>query len=107
MRNLINPDLSGVVIILFPNQELVKERGSKAMIDDLRTTLAPYSSDRLQIELTGPPIWTSEMLSATVDDQIKFTIYGFSLGALIAFLSLRSFWGAIIVSATRSSPWSG
>ncbi|MEO6013582.1 MAG: MMPL family transporter [Devosia sp.] len=100
MRNLINPDLSGVVIILFPNQELVKERGSKAMIDELRATLAPYASDNIQIELTGPPIWTSEMLNATVDDQIKFTIYGFSLGALIAFLSLRSFWGALIVSAT-------
>ena len=54
------------------------------MIDDLRETLALYASDDIQIELTGPPIWTSEMLNAAVDDQIKFTIYGFSLGALIA-----------------------
>ena len=100
MRNLINPDLSGVVIILFPNQQLVNERGTKAMIDDLKSSLGMYASDNIQVELTGPPIWTAEMLNATVDDQIKFTIYGFSLGALIAFLSLRSFWGALIVSAT-------
>jgi uncharacterized protein len=100
MRNLINPDLSGVVIILFPNHEVVNERGTKAMIEDLRSSLGLYASANIQVELTGPPIWTSEMLGATVDDQIKFTIYGFSLGALIAFLSLRSFWGALIVSAT-------
>ncbi len=100
MRNLINPDLSGVVIILFPNQQIVNERGTKPMIEDLRASLDLYASDNLQIELTGPPIWTSEMLGATVDDQIKFTIYGFSLGALIAFLSLRSLWGALLVAAT-------
>jgi hypothetical protein len=100
MRNLINPDLSGVVIILFPNQQLVNERGTKAMIDDLKSSLELYVSENIQVELTGPPIWTAEMLNATVDDQIRFTIYGFSLGALIAFLSLRSFWGALIVSAT-------
>jgi len=54
----------------------------------------------VQVELTGPPIWTSEMLSAAVGDQIKFTIYGFALGSLIALLSLRSFWGAVLVAAT-------
>jgi predicted RND superfamily exporter protein len=100
MRNLINPDLSGVVIILFPNPQVVDERGTKAMIEDLSSSLSFYASEDIQVELTGPPIWTSEMLNATVDDQIKFTVYGFSLGALIAFLSLRSLWGALIVSAT-------
>jgi predicted RND superfamily exporter protein len=100
MRNLINPDLSGVVIILFPNQQITSEQGTKPMIDDLRSTLELFASEDIQVELTGPPIWTAEMLGATVDDQIKFTIYGFSLGALVAFLSLRSFWGALLVSAT-------
>ena len=100
MRNLISPDLSGVVIIVFPDPVASKGAGTKAMIEDLRGIVSGYASDAVQIELTGPPIWTLEMLSATVSDQIKFTIYGFSLGALIAFLSLRSFWGAIIVSAT-------
>ena len=36
MRNLINPDLSGVVIILFPNHDIVSEQGTKPMLDDLR-----------------------------------------------------------------------
>lgn len=100
MRNLITPDLTGVVLILFPNQELVNRDGAKAMIESLRETLSFYEGGPLQIELTGPPVWTSEMLNAAVDDQIKFTLYGFGLGAFIALFALRSFWGAILVAAT-------
>lgn len=100
MKNLINPDLSGVVIIVFPNPEMTKGGGTRAMINDLRSLVADYESDQVQVELTGPPIWTSEMLNAAVDDQITFTVYGFVLGALIALFSLRSFWGAVLVAAT-------
>lgn len=100
MKNLINPDLSGVVIIVFPNPEMTRGNGTRAMIGDLRSLVADYQSDDVQVELTGPPIWTSEMLNAAVDDQITFTIYGFGLGALIALFSLRSFWGALLVAAT-------
>lgn len=100
MKNLINPDLSGVVIIVFPNPEMTKGAGTRAMIDDLRSLVRDYESDDVKVELTGPPIWTSEMLNAAVDDQITFTVYGFALGALIALFSLRSFWGAVLVAAT-------
>jgi predicted RND superfamily exporter protein len=100
MRNLITPDLSGVVLIMFPNQELVKEKGAKAMIASLRDTIAPYQSADVSIELTGPPVWTSEMLNAAVDDQVKFTVWGFGLGAVIALLALRSLTGALLVAAT-------
>src|SRR5690606_906701 len=100
MRNLINPDLSGVVMILFPDRELTQGDGTVAMIAELKQLAAAYESEDIQIELTGPPIWTSEMLNAAVDDQIKFTIYGFGLGALIALFALRSFWAAILVAAT-------
>ena len=100
MRNLITPDLTGVVIILFPDQDKVKADGAKALIASLRETIAFYQSEDIQIELTGPPIWTTEMLEASVSDQVKFTIWGFGLGALIALLALRSFFGAIIVAAT-------
>lgn len=100
MKNLINPDLSGVVIIVFPNPEMTKGGGTRAMIDDLRSLVKDYTSDDVKVELTGPPIWTSEMLNAAVDDQITFTVYGFVLGALIALFSLRSFWGAVLVAAT-------
>ncbi|MGC4077441.1 MAG: MMPL family transporter [Rubrivivax sp.] len=107
MRNLINPDLSGVVIIVFPNPQMTKGSGTKAMINDLRSLVADYQSTDVQVELTGPPIWTGEMLNAAVDDQIKFTIYGFALGAIIALLSLRSFWGAISSPRRHSSPSCG
>jgi predicted RND superfamily exporter protein len=100
MRNLINPDLSGVVMIMFPDPDLVKELGTKPMIEGLRELAAAYEDEDITIELTGPPIWTSEMLNAAVDDQIKFTIWGFGLGTLIAFISLRSLWAAAIVAAT-------
>ena len=100
MRNLIAPDLKSVVIIVFPNQELVNENGIKAMVADLRDLIGFYDSPDLNAELTGPPIWTSEMLGAAVDDQVKFTVWGFGLGSLIALFSLRSFFGALIAAAT-------
>lgn len=100
MRNLITPDLSGVVMIMFPNAELTRENGTAAMIASLRDMVATHVSPDVQVELTGPPVWTSEMLNAAVDDQVKFTVYGFSLGALIALFGLRSFWGAIIVASS-------
>jgi predicted RND superfamily exporter protein len=100
MRNLITPDLSGVVLIIFPNQEMTRELGNAAMIESLRETVAFYESQDIQIELTGPPLWTSEMLNAAVDDQIKFTVYGFALGAVIALFALRSLTGALLVAAT-------
>ncbi len=100
MRNLINPDLSGVVVIVFPKPEATRGNGTKAMIKDLRELVSAYQMDGVDIQLTGPPIWTSEMLTAAVGDQVKFTVYGFVLGALIALLSLRSLVGALLVAAT-------
>jgi len=102
MRNLLAPDLSSAVIIVFPDQEAVKANGTKAMIKDLRELVSDpaYQISDLHAELTGPPIWTSEMLGAAVDDQVKFTVWGFGLGALIALFSLRSFMGAVLVAST-------
>jgi predicted RND superfamily exporter protein len=100
MRNLINPDLSGVVMILFPDPALTRDGGTANMVDGLRQLVSAYEGEDLEIELTGPPIWTAEMLGAAVDDQIKFTIWGFALGALIALFALRSFWAAMLVAAT-------
>lgn len=100
MRNLITPDLTGVVLIMFPDPELTGGGGTKAMIASLRELAAQYDSSDFDVELTGPPVWTSEMLGAAVNDQVKFTIWGFGLGALIALLSLRSLFGALIVAAT-------
>ncbi|WP_172122977.1 efflux RND transporter permease subunit [Devosia sp. 919] len=100
MRNLITPDLSGVVLIMFPNRDAVQENGEKAMIASLRETIALYQDADIQVELTGPPVWTTEMLNAAVSDQLKFTVWGFGLGSLIALLALRSLPGAILVAAT-------
>ncbi len=100
MRNLINPDLSGMVMILFPDPEMTEDGGTAGMIASLRELISFYESEDIQIELTGPPVWTAEMLNAAIDDQIKFTLWGFGLGALIAFVSLRSVWAALIVAAT-------
>lgn len=100
MRNLITPDLTGVVLIMFPNQDMVREHGTKAMIASARDTIAYYADSDIHVELTGPPIWTTEMVNAAVADQIKFTLWGFGLGTLIALLALRSVPGALMVAAT-------
>ncbi|HEY8577218.1 MAG TPA: efflux RND transporter permease subunit [Devosia sp.] len=100
MRNLITPDLGGVVLILFPNQEMTRGQGSRAMIESVRETIAFYADDNISIELTGPPLWTSEMVNAALDDQVKFTLWGFGLGSIIALLALRSLPGALLVAAT-------
>lgn len=100
MRNLITPELDGVVLIMFPNQEMTRGDGTRAMIASVRETIARYADDNITIELTGPPLWTSEMLSAALNDQVQFTVWGFALGSIIAFLALRSFAGALLVAAT-------
>lgn len=101
MRNLIVEDLSGVVMILFPNNELTKAPGGmKAMIASLRELVAQYNDTDLQVELTGPPIWSTELLESTVADQAIFSIVGFIIGAAISLLTLRSFWGAVLATFT-------
>ena len=100
MRNLITPELDGMVLIMFPNQDMTRGEGSKAMIASVRETIAYYADDNISIELTGPPLWTSEMVNAALDDQVKFTLWGLGLGSLIALFALRSLPGALLVAAT-------
>ncbi len=100
MRNLILDDLSGLVMILFPDPELTKGKGEAGMLDELRDMIAEYQSDTIDIELTGPPVWKVEMLDATVSDQIKFSAVGFVVGAIVSFITLRSFWGAVLATLT-------
>ena len=100
MRNLINDDLSGVVMILFPDPELIKGDGESKMLAELRDLIASYQSDKIDIEITGAPVWKSEMLDATIDDEIKFSVVGFLVGAIVSFICLRSFWGAVLATLT-------
>ena len=100
MRNLILDDLTGMVMILFPDPELTKGDGEAKMLAELKQVVSQYDSDKVDVELTGPPVWKTEMLDATVDDQIKFSVVGFVIGAVVSFICLRSFWGAILSTLT-------
>ena len=101
MRNLIVEDLSGVVMILFPNNELIKAPGgTENMIASLRELTSNYDGPDVHVELTGPPVWSTEMLDASIADQAKFSIIGFIVGAAISLLCLRSIWGALIATLT-------
>jgi len=100
MRNLIVEDLTGMVMIMFPDREKTQGNGEKAMIEDLSNLIAYYQSEDIRIELTGSPIWKTEMLDASVQDQIKFSIYGVVIGFATAFISFRSFWGAVLATLT-------
>ena len=100
MKNLIVEDLTGMVMIMFPDQEKSRGQGEKDMIEDLKQMIAFYQSDKIHVELTGAPIWKTEMLDASIEDQIKFSIYGVIVGFFIALVSFRSFWGAILATLT-------
>ncbi len=100
MRNLITKDLTGIVMIMFPDQEHTSRPGGGGMLKSLRALAADYSSDRISVELTGPPVWKAEMLDATVDDQITFSAIGFTIGAIMSLICLRSFWGAVLATLT-------
>ena len=49
MRNLITPDLTGIVMIMFPNQELTRGDGNKEMIAQLRDLASQYESDKVHM----------------------------------------------------------
>lgn len=100
MRNLIVGDLDGIVMIMFPDQKLTKGPGEAAMLAELRELIAEYNSDEIQVELTGPPVWKTEMLDASIQDQIKFSVVGFIVGAVMSLICLRSFWGAVLATLT-------
>lgn len=100
MRNLIVGDLDGVVMIMFPDQEKTRGSGEGEMLAELREIVAQYDSDEIQVELTGPPVWKTEMLDASISDQVKFSVVGFIVGALMSLITLRSFWGAVLATLT-------
>lgn len=100
MRNLILGDLTGMVMILFPDPELTRGGGEAKMLAELKDIVAQYDSDKVDVELTGPPVWKTEMLDATVEDQVKFSVAGFLIGAVVSFVCLRSFWGAVLSTLT-------
>ncbi len=100
MKNLIVEDLTGLVMIMFPDAEKIRGAGEKEMIAELKELADYYRSDKIDIEVTGAPIWKTEMLDASIDDQIKFSVYGVIVGFLIAFISFRSFWGAVLATFT-------
>ena len=101
MRNLLLEDLSGMVMIVFPDPEQIDSRdGMRGMTASLREVVAQFDGDGLNVELTGPPIWSAELLESTLSDQSMFSIVGFVIGAIISFVALRSFWGAVLASIT-------
>ncbi len=100
MRNLIASDLTSLVLIMFPDREKTRGQGERDMIASLRELVSYYQSDDIQIELTGSPIWKTEMLDASINDQIKFSVYGVVIGFLTAFISFRTFWGAVLATLT-------
>lgn len=98
MRNLIMEDNRGLVMIMFPDQDRLAERGDAEMIASLRALVANYESPDIHIELTGPPVWKGELLEAAVNDQLMFMATGIILGFLTALLAFRTFWGALLAT---------
>lgn len=100
MSNLILADNAGMVMIMFPNPDIAVELGEDAMLASLRELMAAYESEDIDLQLTGPAIWKEEVLNASRFDQLLFMVAGVALGFLTAFLSFRTFWGALIATLT-------
>ncbi len=100
LRNLIGQNIDSLVMIMFPDKELTKGEGEQAMLDELEGLAKQYQRDDIHIEVTGQPVWKSEMLDATISDQVKFSTFGFLIGTLMSLVALRSFWGAILATLT-------
>lgn len=100
MRNLITEDLTGIVMIMFPDKELTKGRGESLMLEELRDLITYYDDGDITVELTGPPVWKTEMLDATISDQVMFSIAGFIIGAIMSLVCLRSIGGALLATLT-------
>jgi len=100
MHNLIMDDLKGIVMIMFPNKEMTKGAGEAEMLKELGEIAKEYSNGNIEVKITGPPVWKSEILAASVNDQLKFSIIGFLIGALVSLFCLRSFWGAVLATLT-------
>lgn len=100
MQNLITADLTGIVMIMFPDKGTTAGEGEIGMLAELRQMVAEYSNDKVKVELTGPPVWKSEMLDASISDEIKFSVVGFIVGAAMSLICLRSFWGAVLATLT-------
>ncbi|WP_029040124.1 efflux RND transporter permease subunit [Cucumibacter marinus] len=98
MRNLILEDNKGMVLIMFPASEVGSVWNETDMIESLEELVAYYDSPDYTLQITGPPIWTKELLDASLQDQVKFTSIGMGLGFLIALVVFRSFWSAVIAT---------
>ncbi len=98
MRNLIMEGNSGIVMIMFPDPGMLRQQGDAAMVASLRSLIANYQSDDIQIELTGPAIWKGELMHAALNDQLTFMVIGVLLGFLTALLAFRTFWGALLAT---------
>lgn len=100
LNNLITKDLTGMVMIMFPDQKLTRGKGEAKMLTSLYKLIARYQGPDLSVSLTGPPVWKTEMLDASISDQIKFSVVGFLVGAAMSLITLRSFWGALLATLT-------
>lgn len=98
MGNLITEDLTGVVMIMFPDKERTRGKGEALMLAELRELIADYEDADITVELTGPPVWKTEMLDATISDQVMFSVVGFIIGAIMSLICLRSIGGAILAT---------
>ncbi len=78
------------LIVMALNREVVAERGSRAVIDDIRGTIeAALEGSGLRVKLTGAPVMQLEIRNAVERDRLVYNGLGFILGAATAFLFFR------------------
>jgi predicted RND superfamily exporter protein len=78
------------LIVMALDRNMVKERGSGAIITDIRAEAeAQLAGSGLRVKLTGAPVMQLEIRNAVERDRLVYNGLGFLLGALTAFLFFR------------------
>ncbi len=78
------------LIVMALDRNMVKERGSGAIITGIRAEAeAQLAGSGLRVKLTGAPVMQLEIRNAVERDRLVYNGLGFLLGALTAFLFFR------------------
>jgi predicted RND superfamily exporter protein len=78
------------LIVMSLDRELVEERGSKVIIEDiLKTAERALEGSGLTVKLTGAPVMQMEIRNAVERDRLVYNGLGFLLGAVIAYFFFR------------------
>ena len=86
----LSPDGTLALAVIALDREVVKERGAREVIGNIRETVEKgLQGSGLKVQLTGAPVMQLEIRNAVERDQIVYNGLGLLFGAIIAVVFFR------------------